>query len=318
MALPLAVELVVAVGVGGLIGIERERSVPGQVFAGSRTLPLVALLGAVTNEFFESLLAVAFTGVVALSVLGYVYEASAGKPMWKDESRTESEKTGHNSEEYVGITTSVSTVITFIYGGMATQSEEGLVMSVVLGTLTMAILAAKEPIHSFAGRIGEDEMFNTALLFNVGIPVAGMTAVGLVLSVLLFFKDVSGKTPGVDLENPFRLKPALGFGVFFAVILLVSNEASQTFGDLGIYATALLSGLVDVDVDSITISLSKLALDGSITPRVAANGIVIGAITNTLVKIGIAVVLGTRSLGVEMAKVLVPTVMTGLVLVFVV
>ncbi|XGI83688.1 MgtC/SapB family protein [Halorutilales archaeon Cl-col2-1] len=431
MDLPLAAEFLVAVGVGGMIGIEREKSVPGHVFAGSRTHPLVALLGATLNSFFPGILWVGFSGVVVLATLGYIFESQIEEtPTPGTETNVENNTETEKYRGTGGITTSVSTLLTFVYGGMATQSEEGLVVSVILGTITMAILAAKKPIHSFAGSLGEEELFNaskflivalvvlpilpdrnldsllglnprfiwtvvvlvsgisfsaylltqvvgaqrglsltgilggfvsstpttvsmanrakinpgltnaagfaasiasvtmfprmlieisvvnTSLLFNVGIPIAGMAVVGLGLSVILYFTDVSGKTPEVDLENPFRLKPALAFGVFFAIILLISENASQNFGDLGVYATAFFSGLMDVD--SITISLSKLALEGDIQSDVAANGIVIGAITNTLVKIGIAVALGTARLGIVMAKILIPAVATGLVLVFVV
>lgn len=83
-----------------------------------------------------------------------------------------------------------------------------------------------------------------------------------------------------DIENPFRLRPALFFGAVFAVVLLVSESANTWFGTSGLYARAFLSGLADVD--AIMLTLSALAADGTISPAVATTGIVIGAIANTL------------------------------------
>ncbi|GGK77954.1 hypothetical protein GCM10009067_33060 [Haloarcula sebkhae] len=78
-------------------------------------------------------------------------------------------------------------------------------------------------------------------------------------------------------------------------MLLVSQSANTWFGDSGIYATAFLSGLADVD--AITLTLSALEADGEISPEVATTGIVIGAIANTLTKAGLAWLLGTVDLG---------------------
>jgi Domain of unknown function (DUF4010) len=61
----------------------------------------------------------------------------------------------------------------------------------------------------------------------------------------------------------------------------------------GLYAVAALSGLVDVD--AITLSMAELAKTGEV--RVAVIAIVIAALSNTLVKCGLAAVLAGMSLG---------------------
>jgi uncharacterized membrane protein (DUF4010 family) len=50
-------------------------------------------------------------------------------------------------------------------------------------------------------------------------------------------------------------------------------------------------------VDAMTLTLSKLAAEGAVEPGVATTGIVIAASANTLVKAGLAWVIGTRQLG---------------------
>lgn len=122
-----------------------------------------------------------------------------------------------------------------------------------------------------------------------------MTVAGVLIASVVYWQSTTEAEVETDVQNPFRLRPALFFGVVFAVVLLVSESANTWFGESGIYATAFLSGLADVD--AITLTLSRLAADGTISPEVATTGIVIGAIANTLMKAGLAWLLGTRQLG---------------------
>ncbi len=446
----LAVQLGVALGVGMLIGLERERSDSAGYFAGVRTLPLVALLGAVTHGFLPELLVPTFLVVSALVVVAH----SAKAFLMEDP----------------GTTTAFATLLTFGYGAMAVHSEEGLLWAVVLGTLTAALLSFKEPAHGFVEDIGEDELrdtmkflivalvifpllpnqdvelfaghslnprfvwlmvvfvsgislgaylltkylgarkgialsgllggmasstattlamtararrevgltnvdafavavasmamfprvlvevavVNPALLPALGPAVATMLVVGSSLAYLLVRRDgVTGVESGVEadygepapedldgdakteemsseaydgglhpvapeeggwgdveLDNPFQLRPALAFGAVFAVILLATDVAAESFGDSGVYATALISGFADAD--AITLSLGRLAAEGSVSEATAVTGIVIGAAANTLTKFGLAFALGTRELGVRVGFVLVTSAASGI------
>jgi uncharacterized membrane protein (DUF4010 family) len=80
------------------------------------------------------------------------------------------------------------------------------------------------------------------------------------------------------------LPTALKFGALLAVILVLATALQEWFGDQGVYLLSLLSGLMDVD--AITLSLSKMA-QTDITASVAILGIVIAVISNTLVKAGL-------------------------------
>lgn len=110
----------------------------------------------------------------------------------------------------------------------------------------------------------------------------------------------------------FRLRPALLFGVVFEVVVLFSEYAHEWFGKSGVYATAFLSGLADVD--AMTITLSKFAADGTISMQVATTGIVIAAIANTFGKAALAWLLGTYRLGRHVSIVVSVVVVSGLVL----
>ncbi len=48
----------------------------------------------------------------------------------------------------------------------------------------------------------------------------------------------------MELESPFSMRNVLGFGAVFLVVLVVGTLAQGRFGNLGLYVSALLSGLV--------------------------------------------------------------------------
>lgn len=147
----VAVRVFVALGIGGLVGLEREGSDSGGTMAGSRTFPLVALLGAVTQEFFPDALP-----VVALALGGLLVAAYLAKVAASDD---------------VGTTTTVALALTFVLGAMTTHSPEAFTLAVVLGTVTTALLAAKDPIHSFADSIDPAERRATLKFLIVALVV---------------------------------------------------------------------------------------------------------------------------------------------------
>jgi uncharacterized membrane protein (DUF4010 family) len=406
--LAIAVRLFIAVGIGALIGMEREQSESGGSFAGSRTFPLFALYGAIVQAFFPSLLPVAIVAIAVPLTVAY-----AGK-VW--------------IERDIGLTTLTAGLITVLLGALAMVSEIGTVVAIVVAGVVTILLSAKGSIHNLAAQIEPDEkrattkfvlvalvvlpllpnrelgvlsglnprfiwlmvvfvtglsyvayvlsrvigtqrgiavtgvlggfvsstattvsmanrtaaspglyqicafstvvaaivMFpraiievavvNPAMLPHVIVPLGAMTVVGAVVAGIVYWRSTVERDIETDIENPFRLRPALFFGALFAAVLLVSEYANEWLGASGVYVTAFVSGLADVD--AITLTLSKLAAEGSIPPAVATTGIVIAAIANTLVKAGLAWILGTRQLGKLVTVVLgiVALVGVGLVL----
>jgi len=198
-----------------------------------------------------------------------------------------------------------STATTVSMAEKATQNET------LYHICAFAVVIAS--IVMFPRALIEVAVVNPELLPSVAVPLGAMTVVGTVAAGALYWRTTSDETvePG-ELSNPFRLRPALLFGVVFAVVLLVSEHAHEWFGTSGVYVTAFLSGLADVD--AMTITLSKLAADGTVSTQVATTGIVIAAIANTLVKAGLAWLLGTYRLGRLVSIVLSVVVASGLVL----
>jgi len=195
-----------------------------------------------------------------------------------------------------------STATTVSMAGKTAQNER------LYRICAFAVVTAS--IVMFPRALVEVSVVNPALLPAVALPLGVMTGVGAVSAALLYWWTASEESIEVDeLKNPFRLRPALIFGAIFAVVLLVSEYANQWLGATGVYATAFLSGLADVD--AMTITLSKLAAEGAVSTDVATTGIVIAAIANTMVKAGLALFLGSYRLGRLVSIVLAAVVLSG-------
>ncbi len=209
-------------------------------------------------------------------------------------------------------------------------AERGLGLTGVLGGLvsSTAVTTAmasdvkenKELISPavFAAVIASCTMFPRVLfiilvvnreLFLPLLPnLASMALVGILLAYVFLRKDKPlGKQ--VEVKDPFRIIPALEFGAFFAIILVISKMASTYFGNAGVYAASIIGGLADVD--AITLSMATLAKT-SLDPAIAVNAITIAAMTNTLVKLTIAYVLGTVAFGNKVAAIFLPMIAVGL------
>jgi uncharacterized membrane protein (DUF4010 family) len=146
------------------------------------------------------------------------------------------------------------------------------------------------------------------LLSTVAVPMAAMgTAAGLVVLVL-FLRRPKGEEPAaaapapskpadrrteLALRNPFSLTAAIRFAAFFALVLLAVAGVRANFPGRGVYAVAALAGLTDVD--AITLSMAEAARGGEDAHR-AAIAIGIAVISNTAVKTGIVLVLGSARL----------------------
>lgn len=133
------------------------------------------------------------------------------------------------------------------------------------------------------------------LLAVVWPSVVGVCVVSLAYCGYLYAVQPSKEQDEpATVRNPFRLAPALTFGVLYAVILVVSNGAQSYFGDAGVYVSSVVAGLADVD--AITLSMARLHESGDVGAETATRAILIAAAANTVLKAGIVAGAGTRGL----------------------
>ena len=120
--------LVVALGIGLLIGAERERrkgTGPARAAAGIRTFTVTALAGAISFIIgSELLLAISTVGVIALTAIAY----------WR----------GHTDDP--GLTTEIALIVTALLGGLSTQQPA---LAGSLAVTVTVLLASRTRLHGF-------------------------------------------------------------------------------------------------------------------------------------------------------------------------
>ena len=112
------------------------------------------------------------------------------------------------------------------------------------------------------------------------------------------------------LNNPLGLKTAVSFGLLLALIMLLGKALQVWFGEAGVLVLAGAAGITDVD--AITLSLARLT-HGDLPLRVAAMGVVIAAVVNSLTKGAMAAVIGGRAVGLRAALPLLIAAAGGLI-----
>ena len=115
------------------------------------------------------------------------------------------------------------------------------------------------------------------------LPIGIIAVVAVAYSVFLYISQRGGSTEDLEFVNPFELGPALKLGAMFAVILVVARAAQLGFGNVGVYVSSFVSGLLDVDA----IAFTMIDLVGGTTKLdvgVGSRAIVIAAFANTLFK----------------------------------
>src|SRR5581483_8281367 len=92
-------------------------------------------------------------------------------------------------------------------------------------------------------------------------------------------------------NNPLQLTSALQMAVLFQVVLMVVHGAREAWGASGVFTSAAVLGLTDVD--ALTVSMTKDVAD-SVSPAVASAAIAVGVLSNTGMKMALAVFLGSQ------------------------
>ncbi len=212
MSLPLLPSLegiAVALLVGSLIGLDRERAEARkghEAFAGVRTFPLIALVGAVATILVPvagvALLVASFVAVTALAVAAYLRVPANGAP---------------------GATTEVAAVATFLLGALAGDGQ--LVLAGATGVAVAVLLVAKPRLEAFSRALTGEEIRAALELAVISV---------IVLPLL----PNEGLGPWQVL-NPFAiwlivvLVSALSFAGFVAMRLLGERRGLAVTGAVG-------------------------------------------------------------------------------------
>ena len=217
MDLVIAQQLLISLALGMLIGLQRERV--ETALGGIRTFPLVTLLGTICGQLAQLhggwILGAGFVSLTALMFLSNPPRRRAG--------------------EGLGLTTEFAVLLLYALGAFLVSGQNLLV--VMLGGVIALLLHWKQPLHRFAGAVGDADM--RAIMQFV-----------LISMVIL---------PVLPHENygPFgALNP---FEIWLMVVLIVGMSlagyvASKFFGAVG---GVLLSGALGGVVSSTATTVSS-------------------------------------------------------------
>jgi uncharacterized membrane protein (DUF4010 family) len=210
--LAMALRFGAALGLGVLLGLERERSKTEASFAGVRTFALVALTGGIA-AFLDSPLDLpwlalgVFAAVSGLVMVSYAVTAQRGE---------------------LGVTTEVSALLSFLLGFLCVSGH--VAAAAGLAVASGGVLALKEWLHGLAARIQTADV-EAVLKFAI-----------VSLIILPLVPDRNFGPPPLDVINPYKiwLMVVLISGLNFASYLLVKLVGTEH----GIGLTGLLGGLV--------------------------------------------------------------------------
>lgn len=147
------------------------------------------------------------------------------------------------------------------------------------------------------------------VLRRVVTPLAAMAAINVGLSALgLWLWGRAPSRPMAD-EDPTQLPVALVFGALYGLVIFAVAAAKEYLGPTGLYAVAAVSGLTDID--AITLSLANLAEAGRVEIDTAWRAILLAALSNLVLKGGIAFALGGRALAVRVAPLFGASLLAG-------
>lgn len=237
MALPeteFLLDFFVALGVGSLIGIEREhRGDQTRVIAGVRTFPLFSLsgfmIGVIAIETAEPILMA--TGVLVAGAVSLAFLLVR-----------------HNLGTH-GFTTPMAMFVTFLLGALIAY---GMTLpAVIVGVATTFLLLTKKRLHRFANALRDDEILGAlqfvTLLFIL-FPIAGATTPPVA------GQDWIGRGALVD---PFTI---LLVAVFVSGISFASFVVMRVVGPRrGLEVSGLLGGLVNSEATSVSLATQSRA-----------------------------------------------------------
>jgi uncharacterized membrane protein (DUF4010 family) len=130
---------------------------------------------------------------------------------------------------------------------------------------------------------------------RLGTAIGLMAAVSLALCGLTFLRGSAGaRETAKSGSNPFELSEAVKFGLLFGAVTLAAKAAQVYLGAAGLYLAGALAGLTDVDAISLSMAEMSRTAQESVGP--AAVTVLIAVLSNTVVKAGMALGMGSPEL----------------------
>ena len=133
-------------------------------------------------------------------------------------------------------------------------------------------------------------VLNWPLLPLVARYLAAPAVLAIVAVVTGLRRFSNSEAPVSTLANPLQLTAALQMAVLFQAMIMLVHAAGNLWGSAGVYGSATVLGLSDVD--ALTVAMSRgVAYAASL--ETAAVAIAVGVLSNTMLKLVLALLLGS-------------------------
>lgn len=161
----------------------------------------------------------------------------------------------------------------------------------------------------------EIRIVSPSFFMDLAFPLIAELVVMIILTGIFSIQQQKGDFKMQEQKNPADLKNAVMFGLLYAIIRFLSAAANDKFGNEGLYVVSILSGLTDMD--AITLSTAKMTEQKNIEVSLGWKLILIAFLSNLTFKGGMAMVIGGRALGKNIALLFGIAILTGLVILFI-
>ena len=107
-----------------------------------------------------------------------------------------------------------------------------------------------------------------------------LAAVGVLLSLRMSRRELPASESEVpDLQNPFEIRPAIGFALLFVILSVVTGFVKSTVGNSGLLAVSAIVGVSDIDPFILSLVQGS---DG--TMHIFTSAIILAMMSNTIAK----------------------------------
>ena len=181
-----------------------------------------------------------------------------------------------------GLVSSTNVTLTF-----ARASRVHLTMDRALAFGTVAANAMLYPRVLVVAAI-----LNRAVVMPLVPYLGGPAVIAALVAASGVSRSQAPAAAAVTQTNPLQLGAALQMAVLFQGVLMAVYAARELWGASGVFTSAAVLGLTDVD--ALTLSMAR-DVAVTVSPEVAAAAIATGVLTNTAMKLGVALFFGSRT-----------------------
>ncbi|MCA9103607.1 MAG: MgtC/SapB family protein [Planctomycetales bacterium] len=243
MDLLLVEQLAIALGLGLLVGFQREWTAPH--VAGLRTFALITVFGTVVGLFAAQtdgwLISAGLLAVAAMVIVGNVLRSAEG-------------------DEDPGLTTQAAALVMYLVG--VAIAFEQMELGIIVAGGTAVLLHWKEPLHDLVERVGEQDIR----------AVIQLVLIGLVILPILPNRDFGP----YGVLNPFEI------WLMVVLIVGISLGGYLGYRWFGARAGALLGGVLGGLISSTATTIS-CANRSRQNPAFAGTAVVVIMIASTIV-----------------------------------